>query len=200
MPEYWKIALGIILLIYGITKLIVGSMALLLPEDKRQRYQDHPLLKYFITMDSTLAGKVLEVVLVIFAFYTIFDGLTFLGIGNYVDQALSVKLFTALGSFLVIFYSIVVYTSQSFISKDQSHWRTYRFAGIGAGLMFLMSALAVMTYGAYTSNDLSNTWWYLAALTLLFTWFAVIVTDSLDMVAEKRKEVTAMVMIPLSII
>ena len=194
----WKIVLGVMLLAYGVVKLVVGLMALLLPMEKRVVFQEHPVLKYFITMDMTVAGRVLDIVIIIFAFYSIFDGMTKLDMGRYVNRDMTLKLYVALGVFLVIFYSVVVFTNWTFISKEQDKLGAYKFTGLGSGLLFLMTAFAIFAWNSFQERSWKAVWWNVGVLMVLGVWFGVIVSESLSILAEKKKEVTTMVMIPLA--
>ena len=137
---------GLILLLYGLMK-IITSIIKVLP----RQYDD---LFPYIKHDRTTAGYVLDGILFIFGVYALLHGLRLLEQLHpthsdiLINVYTTVALYTIIGIFLLIFYSIVLYTHVP-IDKNDKQIPTYALLGLGGGFMFLLSVSILLAWHIY---------------------------------------------------
>ncbi len=135
---------GSLYLIYGVVKVTVGLCLLALPERIIKKI---PVIdKLGKQRDTTLAGRMYEYVFLVFGVYTILVGLSLLHIfrpswRHYFEQRQTeYGLVLLLGSFLVVFYLLVLFTNAP-ISKNPENRNHYLVLGLGGGLSFMVLPL-----------------------------------------------------------
>ena len=137
---------GYALIVFGFLKIALSVAIVSLPVSLLDRQS-------FIVPDKTAAGIVLEVVLFLFGTYSLSHGLSILGhLHKRYDKLMHrlttfVCLYGGLGVFLITFYGLVVFTNVP-IGKDESKKPFYELVGIGGGLGFLTTMLAVLAWNA----------------------------------------------------
>lgn len=147
-----SVILGSLFLVYGVFKIIVSVLALTLPSRVQARLKGTPLGLLF-TNDRTAAGRAFDYTLIIYALYSILHGLTLLGCNLplfehlFMSLAFKATIYIALGLFLVIYYSLVLYTDMP-ISKTLSEYSTYQ-TYILLGVVFLLTSALVPFYGRW---------------------------------------------------
>jgi drug/metabolite transporter (DMT)-like permease len=140
---------GLIVLLYGIGKVCISIMKAL-PKEYDKTF-------YFIKHDRTTAGYVLDGVLFIFGVYSILHGLRLLEHLHPTHADIltnihgTIGLYTIMGIFLLMFYSIVLYTPYN-VSKDENERPTYELLGLGGGFMFLLSVCILLIWHIYFNN------------------------------------------------
>jgi hypothetical protein len=139
--------LGYATLIYGLFKMIICTLELLLSVEQRVALFDRvPLLQKVMTLDVSTAGKTLSMVYVVFAVLTTIRAIERLWTGTIhqdVKDVVQARLFVYLlyglmGLFLVVMYYIVIYTNIA-VEKDSMYVRRYELLGICGGLIFITS-------------------------------------------------------------
>jgi hypothetical protein len=194
---------GVILLIYGTIKLTIGLTALILTNKAISNAQNNAILKDFISSDLTLAGKVFEYTLIIFAIYTIITGIYLLGIiknkqFNQLmhNQLITYILYISMGVFLILFYYIVLYTSID-IQKDPTQMATYKLFGLGSGLMFLIMFVIIYSFFHYKKFTLIH---YIA-ISIIIVGISIafynIIKSSISLLKSKKNEIITLIMIPI---
>lgn len=165
---------GVIVLLFGVFKVLVSILKAL-----PTKYDD---MFPFIKHDRTTAGYVLDGILFIFGVYAILHGLRLMEhlhpshaeILN--NIYITVAIYTVFGIFMIIFYSIVLYSNIS-INKDDNERTTYELLGLGGGFTFMLSVCALLTWHVYHNNinitiiKKSHSVLFLVALTLVLTYF-----------------------------
>ena len=135
---------GLIYLLYGVIKIIIALSIITLPERVLVKI---PIVNLFMAeiKDKTLAGKMYDYVLSIFGIYTIIHGLSILHITNdkiahYLEQQhIQYAIYITLGTTLLVFYSLVLYTNIPISKQNTEEARIhYRFLGIGSGIYFIL--------------------------------------------------------------
>jgi hypothetical protein len=143
MNRTLEVIIGVLLILYGIFKLIFGTFAVFISDKLREELSKKKPYTYLITNDRTISGKVFDIVLILFGIYTLIHGFTIL---NIIPQDLGhrilsrrnlIDLHLLLGFILIIFYGLVVFTDIK-IPKDVEHTDRYMLEGFGAGLLFLI--------------------------------------------------------------
>ncbi len=142
----WSLLLlGYMTLLYGLFKFIVCYLDVTLNYEQRMAlFQRMPLLKRFITLDMTTAGKTLSLVYIVFAIITIIQAYERIRTGAVHNEVLGViqsrlflyLLYGLMGMFLLVMYMLVVYTDID-IKKDLTYEKRYKLLGICGGLIFL---------------------------------------------------------------
>jgi hypothetical protein len=194
---------GTILLIYGSIKLTIGIIALILTNRAINNAQNNALLKDFISKDLTVAGKVFEYTIIIFAIYTIITGVYLLDIikNKQFNQLMHNKLITyilyiSMGLFLILFYYIVLYTSID-IQKDPKQMATYKLFGLGSGLMFILMFVIIYSFFHYKKFTLIH---YIAISIIILgisIAFYNIIKNSITLIQSKKNEILTLIMIPI---
>ena len=135
--------IGLIFLAYGVIKIILVAFLFLIPPSLQKRLAAIEGFDLFITGDPTLAGKMYEYVLLVFAVFSVIHGLALLGaFSKPLHDLLEKKSFqypfyTVLGLWLIIFYVMVIYTDLP-IPKDPNKMRNYKIYCYFGGLSFLL--------------------------------------------------------------
>jgi hypothetical protein len=139
-----QILLGIILIIYGCFKLFIGIVTTLMSSEFKQKILfQFPYLNKLIPEDETIASKAIEITFIIFGLYTLLHGLDkFSLLSTKTKNKLEARqtiylLYGVIGTFLTIFYYLVVYTNIN-IEKDKKEINRYKLIGIVGGLSFLI--------------------------------------------------------------
>jgi len=138
----WNYLVGILYLLYAFVKITVGLCVLLLPLNTIQKI---PIVNIFTkeAADKTFAGRMYEYVLLVFGIFTLFEGLALLELltpalslyfeSKYTDYIV----FITLGTILVVFYSLVLYTDLP-IQKNKDDYEHYKLLGLVGGITFLI--------------------------------------------------------------
>lgn len=142
MNMEFKTFMGILYLVYGVSKLIIGTVMMALPADQIARI---PILKKLVEdgKDDTISGHMYEYMLMLFGVYTILYGSALLGFLPYSvllqleRKQVEYSVFIVIGLILVIFYSLVLYTKLP-IPKEEKHRSHYLWFGLGGGISFLI--------------------------------------------------------------
>ena len=129
---------------YGVVKLVLGSSLFI---TKLQTLPGFNLLKDEYA-DKTTAGRFYEYVLILFAVYTIIYGIGLFhvlpqSITNFLEYKHTENtLFIILGSILVLFYSLVLFTNVP-IKKDMKYKKNYKLLGLFGGILFLITPFII---------------------------------------------------------
>ncbi|MEW5315203.1 MAG: hypothetical protein WDW38_006649 [Sanguina aurantia] len=114
---------------------------------------DTPLRMLFPN-DATTAGRTVDVLLFVYAVYSIFHGLNLIGINvPFVSDLIAMTLFktllyVTLGMVLIIFYTLILATKVPISSKKPSEDGMY-VSYVVVGSLFLMTALLIPMYGKF---------------------------------------------------
>jgi hypothetical protein len=137
---------AIVYILFGLVKVIVSLCIALIPLEKLQQ---NPIMSLLVkpTPDNTAAGKMYEYVILVFAIFSLLYGLAMFGnvLPLFINRILLWKrteltVMIVLGLFLLLFYSLVLYTSVP-ISKKTENDDVYILFGIGSGLSFIILPL-----------------------------------------------------------
>lgn len=142
----WVLAITGIL--YGILKLGIGALALFAPDHLRREWKQHKVLNFIISTDTTISAKMIEIALMVFGIYTLAHGLDTLGVINTPfihTRAFIYFFYTVIGLFLIVFYSLVVYTSLD-IPKEKGELVRYKIVGLVGGILFLIMTPLYILY------------------------------------------------------
>uniref|UniRef100_A0A6C0BLM2 Uncharacterized protein n=1 Tax=viral metagenome TaxID=1070528 RepID=A0A6C0BLM2_9ZZZZ len=134
---------GALFILYGLIKvLIVLSLTWFIPHDLEKKLSTIEGLNLIVSGDTTLAGRMVEYILLAFGVFSIVHGLALCGayshsFERYIESKnLQYSVYTALGVFSILFYSLVLYTPLP-ISKDPKGTDHYKLYGFAGGLSFL---------------------------------------------------------------
>lgn len=195
--------LGTLLLLYGSIRLFIGVVALSIPPEKRDFLRSIPYIHGFVSKDTTVAGKILDISIVLFGMYSIFRGVYLLGISKresftqmMESRSIAYVLYGVMGVFLVMFYSAVVYTPVG-IQKNQKEIPTYKLIGIGTGLFFLVVLTLMYSYHSYQGFGMPHFVVVVFVLIMLVSSMVFVAKDSIDKINQKKNEIVTLMMIPL---
>lgn len=141
--------IGLIVLIYGLIKVGI-SILKVLPKEYDDKFK-------YIKHDRTTAGYVLDGLLFIFGIYAILHGLRLM---DHLHPShteilknihITVAIYTLVGLFMLVFYSIILYTNIP-ITKDEQQRTTYELLGLGGGFTFLLSVCVLLAWHIYHEN------------------------------------------------
>jgi hypothetical protein len=140
--SYTTIILGILYILYGVVKIVIGLLIMMLSAEEISKI---PILKMFSkeAEDKTLAGRMYEYVLMAFGVFTIVHGLIIFKLLPLWFEELFVHKTVQYGSLIIfglimtIFYALVLYTDLPIdkSTKDTDHYLTLGFVG---GITFLL--------------------------------------------------------------
>lgn len=198
--------LGLVLLLYGSIKLLIGFIALSLSKQNKPFVEKHPILSKIIKVDTTIAGKVIEISIIVFALYSISRGLyfmkaiknpTFLNIMTHYSTVYI--LYGIVGIFLTVFYTSLVYSNiRNIISYDNSEMPNYKLTGIGSGLMFLIVMFVVYIYHNFKKHTQLELTLLIVLFSLTVTSLIMIIIETYDKIKKAQHEIVTMLMIPLA--
>lgn len=200
--------LGILLLLYGSFKLMMGVIIVLL-NDKNEKYvKENKFLRAIVRIDTSLAGKIFSLSIIVFAIYSIIHGLfltktlenkrIFSKFSHYRTTCI---LYGILGLFMTLFYGFIVFSRyNNLVDHDEKKMSTYKFTGIGTGLFFLISLILTYIYHTHKRLSSSHLLVLLCALSLLITSFMMIVINEFHIIKHSIGDILTMVMIPLATI
>ena len=137
-----NIIFAIIYILYGVAKIAIGSVVMLLTPEEIEKV---PFFKIFKKEagDKTLSGFVYEYVLMAFGVVTILHGFIIFGLlplwfeEFFVSKVVQYTILIIFGLIMCIFYSLVLYTDLP-ISKNPEYNDHYLLIGIVGGLTFLL--------------------------------------------------------------
>lgn len=109
-------------------------------------------------------------------------------------------LYGVLGLVLLLFYSMIVYTNWNDIlgiSKKDERINTYKLSGIGSGIVFLITMIAIYFLNTHKKLKIKEVLFLIVVMTILVMTLIEIIAATLLVDAEKKNEIITMVMIPL---
>ena len=128
-------------MLYGILKiLLVMSITWFIPPDLEKQLSTIEGLDLFISGDTTVAGRMIDYILMAFGLFTTVHGMVLSDIlkAPYIEsKEFQYSVYTALGLFSIAFYSLTIYTNLP-INKDPKEYENYKIYGFLGGLSFLM--------------------------------------------------------------
>jgi hypothetical protein len=174
----FRIPLAIILILYGVIKIVIGTFAVFSKGKVRQTVRNTKVLQYAVSDDETLAGKAFDIALMVFGMYTILHGLHLLHaipghIGEFIlSRNVVLTLHMVIGFCLLVFYSLVIYTDVN-IAKQKSHINRYKIEGIVSGLMFLIVVPILLAYYIVQDHGIIGAWQHSPFLLSLYVVIAI---------------------------
>lgn len=135
--------LGVVFLLYGVLKLLLIVSIMTIPPYIQEKLHKIEWFSLFVSKDKTVAGKMYEYVLLVFAVFSIIHGLALLGVfSEGFREAIESKNFQypfyiILGLWLLVFYILVIYTDLP-IQKEPLNTYNYKIYGYLGGLSFLL--------------------------------------------------------------
>lgn len=196
-----------LLVVYGLLKLIMGILALTLPVKYREGVQHIKVVRDFITMDVTTAGKFIDISIIMFATYSVIKGLVIVkavkhrSLKTFVfDPKYTYLLYGVLGIVLLLFYIMIVYSNWNEIigiSKDNNRTYTYKLSGIGSGLVFLLTVLFIYIFNAYKRIKTRDILLLSFVMTVLVMALGYILATTVLQHTEKKNELITLAMIPI---
>lgn len=201
--------IGIVLLIYGIFKVTVALVTISLSKKNKPYIESHPILRRLIKLDTTIAGKAIQVSILAFSAFTLMRGLYHLRairspkLRSILDRhSTTYILYGIMGVFLTTFYAAIVLSTdaRSLIESDPKEIPTYRLVGIGSGLLFLLIMAALYLYH-HRLTHITNPYaipTILVFMSVVLTMIAAVLVKSASRLAAAKQEIVTMLMIPLA--
>lgn len=200
--------LGVVLLCYGIFKLIIGLSGLLMPQTTLKKMKNIPVIGNFISTDVTTAGKAIEISIVCFALYAIGRGIYLLKVYDHASFAVMMEsryvtyiLYGVMGLFLTLFYSLVVYSSVDlesvYITMDNKEKATYKLIGLGTGLMYLFILVCMSVYHSEIPITSKQFKLVIIVFSIVASLLIYVIMDSYEKIRQKQGEILTLLMIPL---
>jgi len=140
----FKTLLGIVYILYGLFKVILGVALFTVPKDVL--FKKFPFIKNLTSPeeDTTISGQLYEYILLVFGLFTFFNGMSLLRllpellISFFEYKWTEYVVFAILGITSVIFYSLVLFSKVK-IPKHEDQTMYYKFYGLGGGIFFLLT-------------------------------------------------------------
>ena len=134
-------------ILFGIFKLAtVIAITWFIPRDIEKKLSQIPIINILISGDKSLAGKMIDYIILTFALFTLVHGLAIMDVlpatitTIFESKLLHYSFYTLLALFSIIFYSLVLYTDYP-ISKNTSYNGNYKVYGFLSGFSFLLIPL-----------------------------------------------------------
>lgn len=138
---------GFIFILFGLTKiLLVVLVTWILPRDIEEKLSKIPAVNLFVSGDTSLAGRMIDYIILTFAIFTLIHGLAVVDVfspafTHFIEsKELHYTIYSTLGLICILFYSLVLYTSLP-IDKNPTHKSAYRIYGYVTGISFLVAPL-----------------------------------------------------------
>lgn len=137
----YRIIIGVILILYGIFKIIFSYHEL--RDEKRK--------------EDTFADLFLIILLLIFGIYSLIHGIAMIihntAFGKAIDNINTFAiLYIIFGVLMIELYAIVVYTNIP-IPKNENKMEKYKLVGIGGGILFFLALIIKLIWYKYTNKD-----------------------------------------------
>jgi len=122
------------------------SITWFIPPDLEHQLSMIEGVNLFFSGDDTLAGHMIDYILLAFGLFTILHGSALMEVfpmktNNYIESKnFQYLIYTLLGIFSIIFYTLVLYTKLP-ISKDPRQYNNYKLYGYLGGISFLLVPL-----------------------------------------------------------
>jgi hypothetical protein len=178
-------ALGIIFLLYGILKLaLVFSVTFFIPKHIQKDLAKIEGMDLIISGDHTVAGKVVEWLLAAFGVFSIIHGLALMDVFSArVNTLVESKMFqysvyTILGVFLIVFYTLVLYTSLPIPKVKENYDKYWIYGYIGGGSFLLVPIIWELVSQSWPILSRMSKKLQLALITLTFFIIAFIVYEA----------------------
>ena len=149
-----NIVAGILLIIYGIVKLSICILYFVSPYHIKEKIHKMPGFGWLVSLDVSVAGKVMTVFLLLLSIFTLVHGLSLLNVFsesvNHAMEGMTVQVVfnLAMGIAMTVFFAIVGFTDVK-IPKDQSQINSYKIVGFGGGLLFLVTVPLLLVFYKY---------------------------------------------------
>ena len=131
---------GTLFMLYGILKvLLVMSITWFIPPNIQKQLSTIEGLDLFISGDTTLAGRMIDYILLSFGLFTTVHGMVLNDIlkAPYIEtKPFQYFIYTGLGLFSILFYTLTIYTNLP-INKDPKEYENYKIYGYIGGISFL---------------------------------------------------------------
>lgn len=209
--DWYKLIVGILGIVYGVGKIIVGAVALSMSDETRARLAKDPFWRLVFSTDTTLAAQFIEIALVVFGIYTIANSLDIFGIVKmpFINtRTFLYSFYGIIGIILVAFYYLVVYTNAP-ISKKEEYMTRYKIVGLIGGILFLITTPVYILYhqiidhggiAGALRNSLVYTLGSFGAILFLLAMIAVIIYDTVKSKNKDQKvklmDIVTFVLIP----
>ena len=179
MTNAFRIPFAVILILYGVIKIIIGSIGVFSKGKARQDARNtSKIVEYTVSDDETFAGKAFDIALLTFGLYTIVHGLHLLRvipqyIGEYIlSRNVVLTIHMVIGISLLTFYTLVIYTNVD-IDKQQGHMNRYKIEGIVSGLMFLVVVPILLAYYIVQDHGIIGAWNHSPYLLTMYVIIAI---------------------------
>jgi len=172
----FKTVLGIVYIIYGLIKVLVGIALFNVPKDVLLK--KFPFIKNLTSPeeDDTVSGKMYEYVFIIFGLFTFFNCMSLVRLlpqtlVNFFEyKRTEYTVFITLGLLLTVFYSLVLFTNTN-IPKREDQTMYYKFYGLGGGIFFLLMPFILESIPLF--NNLSIETRSITVLSMMLVIFGI---------------------------
>ena len=175
-----KTVLGIVYILYGLLKVLIGVALFTVPKDVL--FKKIPFIKNLVSPeeDDTISGRLYEYVLLVFGLFTFFNGMSLVRllpralITFFEYKSTEYTVFITLGLLLTTFYSLALFTKTN-IPKREDQTMYYKFYGLGGGIFFLMMPVVFesISYASPMFHNLSIESKSMIVLTTMLTAFGI---------------------------
>jgi hypothetical protein len=202
------LVVGVLLIIYGIVKLTFGILNFASPHHIKQNIHKMSGIGWLVSLDESVAGKVMTILLVLLSIFTLVHGLSLLNVFsesfNHAMEGMVVQVVFNLlmGIVMTVFFAIVAFTNLK-IPKDPTKINTYKLVGFGGGLLFLVTVPLLLVFYKYWKPlrwhglSLPGAIMLIIVATVITLGF---VATYLNTKTKSSSDITNLLMIPLNLI
>lgn len=139
--SWQRVLVGIIALTYGVVKLSIGVIQLVLPKKLRDQLTSNKLIAGLVDANPTVGDIVIDIGLMVFGVYSMVSGLHMLNLihAPFIHSRTFIYAFyLIMGISITAFYYILLYTDLP-IPKNDNNMIKYKLAGLVGGLLFILT-------------------------------------------------------------
>jgi hypothetical protein len=202
MNENIKLFGASLFLFFGIFKFLFGTFNFMY-EFNKDIFKDNFIINtLFISPDRTQAALLYITIIFLFSIYSILKAFFYLNILKYKpivniisNHTFDYSLYFIFGLLFTLLYVFIAYfpdQASNYIENDKKYDATYKFVGIGTGLVFLITLLVLLIYRQYDNNMILY-----PAMLLLISFIIAFVFIAIKYGKDSFHEYFTFMMIPI---
>lgn len=194
---YFYMILGLFLITLGLTKILIYLLSLPIINSNRHWIQNKRIW-VLIGDDVSMTGRVIDLVVVVLGVVSLLRGLELINrpLHPRVSEVINTRhfvyfLYGILGTFLVIFFYIALYTDIK-IDKDPRYEVRYKFIGFCLGTLFI-TIVPIMMFAhlcfdhGIVNGFMKHPWYSSACIAVIAVLLSILTWFTKNIILERRK-------------